>query len=144
MILDRVDPKTEKNIWKNHNGFHRNRFQTSQILIIRQILEGVRAKYLDATLLFVDFSKAFDSLHRGKMEQLLLAYSLHRETVTAIIMFYKNTKVKVRSQDGDTDFFDIVTRVQQKETLVPYLFIICLDHVFRMSIDLMKENGFTL
>ena len=33
-------------------------------------------KNLKATLLFVDFSKAFDSIHKGKMEQLLLTYGL--------------------------------------------------------------------
>ena len=27
---------------------------------------------------------AFDSIHRGKMEQILLAYGLPKETVTAI------------------------------------------------------------
>ena len=46
---------------------------TSQILTIRRILEGVRAKNLQVTLLFVDFTKAFDSILRGKMEQILLA-----------------------------------------------------------------------
>ena len=28
------------------------------------------------------------------------------------------------------------------DTLASYLFIICLDYVLRMSIDLMKENNF--
>ena len=58
------------------------------------------------------------------MEQILLAYSLTRETVTAITMFYKNTKV--RSPDGNTEFFDIVVSVLKGDTLAPYLFIICL------------------
>ena len=42
---------------KNQNGFRRNRSTTSQILTIRRILEGVRAKNIQATLLFVDFTK---------------------------------------------------------------------------------------
>ena len=74
------------------------------------------------------------------MEQILLTYSLPKETVAAIMMLYKNTKVKVRSQDGDTDYFDIRAGVLQGDTLNPYLFIICLDYVLRTSIDLMKEN----
>ena len=32
----------------------------------------------------------------------------------------------------------------QEDTLAPYLFIICLDYVLRTSIDLMKENNFSL
>ena len=98
-----------------------NRSTTSQILTIRRILEGVRAKNLQATLLFVDFTKAFDSIHRGEMEQILLAYGLPKETVAAIMILYRDTKVKVRSPDGDTEYFDIVAGVLQGDTLAPYL-----------------------
>ena len=114
---------------KNQNGFRRNRSTTSQILTIRRILEGVRSKNIQATLLCVDFTKAFDSIHRGKMEQILLAYGLPKDTVAAITILYRNTKVKVRSPYGDTEYFDIVAGVLQGDTLAAYLFIICLDYV---------------
>ena len=78
------------------------------------------------------------------MEQILLAYGLPKETVAAIMILYRNTKVKVRSQDGDTEYFDIVAGVLQGDTLAPYLFIICLDYVLRTSIDKIRENGFEL
>ena len=50
----------------------------------------------------------------------------------------------VHSSDGDTDFFDIVAGVLQGDTFALYLFILCLGHVLRTSIDLIKENGFIL
>ena len=96
-----------------------------------------------ATLLFVDFSNAFDSIHKGKMEQILLVYGRPKVTVAAIMMLYKNTKVKVRSLDGDTDFFDIVLSCLQSDTLALYLFIICQDNVIQTSIYLMKKWLFT-
>ena len=141
---DRIEPKIDNILKKNQNGFRRNRSTTSQILTLRRILEGVRVKKLQATLLFVDFTKAFDSIYRGKMEQILLAYGLPKETVAAITILYRNTKVKVRSPDGDTEYFDIVAGVLQGDTLAPYLFIICLDYVLRTSIDKIRENGFEL
>ena len=101
-------------------------------------------KNLQATLIFVDFTKAFDSIHRGKMEQILLVYGIHKETIAAITILYRNTKVKVRSPDGDTEYFDIVAGVLEGDTLAPYLFIICLDYVLRTSIDKIRENGFEL
>ena len=105
-------------------------------------VESLKAgKNLQSTLLFVDFTKAFDSIHRGKMEQILLAYGQPKETVAAIMILYRNTKVKVRSPDGDTEYFDIVAGVLQGDTLAPYLFIICLDYVLRTSIDEIRENG---
>ena len=45
------------------------------------------------------------------------------------MILYKNTKVKVRSSDGDTDYFDIVAGAVQWE---------------RTPIDIMKEDGFRL
>ena len=78
------------------------------------------------------------------MEQILLAYDLPKETIAAILILYRNTKVKVRSPDGDADYFDIVAGVLQGDTFAPYLFIIRLDNVLRTSIDKIKENGFEL
>ena len=52
------------------------------------------------------------------MKQIQQAYGLPKETVTAIMMFYKNTIVVVHSPDGDTDFFNIVTGL-----------IICQDYI---------------
>ena len=60
------------------------------------------------------------------------------------MILYRNTKGKVRSPDGDTDYFDIVTGRLQGDSPAPYLFILCLDYVFRTSIDKIKENDFKL
>ena len=144
LLRNRIEPKIENILKKNQNGFRRNRSTTSQIFTIRRFLKGVRAKNLEATVLFVDFTKAFDSIHWGKMEQILLAYGLPKETDTTIMGLYRNTKVKVRSPDRDTDYFEIVASVLQGDTLAPYLFIICLDYVLITSIDKIKENCFEL
>ena len=68
LLRNRIEPNIDNILGKNQNGFQRNRSTTSQILTIRRILEGVRAKNLLGTLLFVDFTKTFDSILRGKME----------------------------------------------------------------------------
>ena len=78
-------------------------------------LKAYGQKNLLATLLFVDFTKAFDSIHREKMEQILLAYGLPKEIVAAITILYRNIQVKVRSPDGDTEYFDIVAGVLQED-----------------------------
>ena len=144
LLRNRIEPKIDNILREKQNGFRRNRSTTSQILTIRRILEGVRAKNQQATILFVYFTKAFDSIYRMKMEQILHAYGQPKETIEVIMILYRNTKVKVRSPDGDTDYFDIVAGVLQGNTLAPYLFIICLDNVLRTSIDKIKENGFEL
>ena len=52
--------------------------------------------------------------------------------------------MKNQLNDGDTEYFDIVAGVLQGDTLAPYLLIICLDYVLRISIDKIRENSFEL
>ena len=49
-----------------------------------------------------------------------MKYYLPKETVAAIMILYRNTKVKVRSPDGDTEYFDIVAGVLQGDTSSVY------------------------
>ena len=56
-----------------------------------EFLKAFGKKKLQATLLLVDFTKAFDCIHRGKMEQILLSYGLPKKTVAAIMILYRNT-----------------------------------------------------
>ena len=144
LLRNRIEPKIDNILRKNQNGFQRNKSTPSQILTIRRILECIWAKNLLETILFVDFTKAFDSIHRWKMEQILLAYGLPKETVAVIAILYRNIKVKVHSPDGDTEYFNIVAGVLKGNLLALYLFIICLDYMLRTSIDKIKENCFEL
>ena len=112
MLLTDIQSEIEKILWKNLDGFWRNQSTTLQILTLEWIIKRVNTKYLMVTLLFVNFSKSFYSIHRGKMEQILqIAYSLHKENVTGVMMLYKNTKVMVHSPDGDTGCFDIIAGI---------------------------------
>ena len=77
LLLNCIKLEIKKILRKDQNGFRRNLTTTSQTLIIRRIL-GVYVKNLVATLLFEDFSKAFYSIHRGMMEQILLAYGVSK------------------------------------------------------------------
>ena len=63
LFLNCIKFQNEKILMKNQNSFQRNWSTISQILTIHWIIEGVCAKNLEAALLFVDFSKVFDSIH---------------------------------------------------------------------------------
>ena len=74
------------------------------------------------------------------MDQILLAYGPHKETVPAQMMLNKNTKATIRSLDGVTDCFEIVAEVLHGDTSTPYLLIISRDHEIIASTDQIK-NG---
>ena len=111
LLINRIEAEIENIFRKNQNGFRRKQSTTLQILKIRRIIEGVRAKNLEATLLFIDFSKASDSIHRGKMEQYTTSVRSPSKTGTAITMLNNNMKIKIHLLDGNAEFFDIVAGV---------------------------------
>ena len=93
----------------------------------------------------IDFKKAFDSIHRGKMMRILKAYGIPPNLLRAIEKMYSNTKAKIVTPDGETDMFEITAGVLQGDTLAPFLFIIVLDHALRKAVDGKEEElGFTI
>ena len=75
------------------------------------------------------------------MMTILKAYGIPDELVRAIEILYKDTRAKVITPDGETEYFDIVAGVLQGDTLAPYLFIIALDYVMR-KVMTNNDNGF--
>ena len=94
---------------------------------------------------FVDFRKAFDSVHRAKMMKILSAYGIPDELVTAISLLYEKTWAKILSPDADTEFFDTLAGVLQGDALAPYLFAIVINYTMRQAIgDQELDLGFKL
>ena len=144
MLLNRIRPHLEPLLRKNQNGFRPGRSTVAQILTLRRLVEGIKAKHLPAVLTFVDFKKAFDSINRKKMLDILKAYGIPHIIVASIGLLYKDTTTRVRTPDGVTDSFSIQAGVLQGDTLAPYLFIISLDYALRMATEGFEDLGFTL
>jgi len=145
MILNRIRSKIDPRLRNNQNGFWPKRTTVAQILALRKIIEGVKENNLTAILTFIDFKKAFDLIHRGKMMQILRAYGIPPNLLRAIERMYTNTKARVISPDEHTELFDITAGVLQGDTLAPFLFIIVLDHAMRQAISGREEElGFTI
>ena len=79
LILNRIRPHIEPLLRPNQNGFRAERSTTSHILALRRLIEGIKDKNLECVITFIDFKKAFDSVHRGKMLKILTALILDPE-----------------------------------------------------------------
>lgn len=141
LILNRLVPKVEPLLRNNQNGFRRGRSTLSQILTLRRIIEECKFCNLDVILIFIDFSKAFDSIDRTTMFEILELYGIPSQIVDAIKVLYTNNSSTILSPDGETPAFDIKAGILQGDTLAPFLFIIVVDYVLRMSLDLSKDKG---
>ena len=81
----------------------------------------------------------FGNISDKRSSQILLAHNLPKETVTAIMMLYKNTKVTVRSSDGNTDVFNIL----QGSTQAPYM-LINLPILRSTNVNKTNKSSFTM
>ena len=67
MILNRLRPAIDPLLRNSQNGFREDRSTTSQLLARKRIIEEVKLNNLSAVITFIDFQKALDSIHGGKM-----------------------------------------------------------------------------
>ena len=132
----------KKILRRNQNGFRKGCSTIGQILTARRIIEAVKTRQIPTTLLFVDLSKAFDSVG-SRMEDGKNTVAL-RNTQRNCHSY--NDPVQEHQINGqlETEFFDILAEVLQGDTLAPFLFVICLDYVLRISVDKCNEYGLTL
>ena len=141
MILNRIVPFVEPLLRKNQNGFRRGRSTLSQILCLRRLIEESKLSNRDLALVFVDFSKAFDSVDRGKMFEILKLYGIPDKIISAIKVLYTDTSSTILTPDRETPYFSIKAGILQGDTLAPFLFIIVVDYVLRMSVDTIANKG---
>ena len=141
LLLNRLIPFVGPILSKNQNGFRRGRSTLSQILCLRRLIEESNLSNLDFALVFVDCSKAFDSVDRSKMFEILELYGIPNEIIEAIKVMYTDTSSTILTNDGETPLFPILAGILQGDTLAPFLFIISADYVMRILVDTMSENS---
>ena len=144
LILNHLIPHVDPILRMNQNGFRKGRSTIAQILTLRRIIEEMNRHNKVVVICFVDFKKAFDLINREAMFEILPLYGIPDEVVKAIRSLYTNTKATVITPDGETDFFNIEAGVLQGDTLAPFLFIIVLDYILRLSFDQRSEKGLQL
>ena len=144
LLLNRLLPKVEPLLRKNQNGFRAGRSTLSQILALRRIIEEITNCNKEAVFIFIDFSKAFDSIDRDKMFEILGLYGIPETLIEAIRVLYTNTTSTIMTSDGETEPLEILAGILQGDTLAPFLFIIVLDYVLRNSLDLNNSKGLQL
>jgi hypothetical protein len=77
-LLSRLIPYADEIIGDHKCGFRRNR-STEQIFYIRQILEKKREYNGTVNQLFIDFKKAYDSVRRKALCNILIEFGIPRK-----------------------------------------------------------------
>ena len=82
---------------------------------------------------FIDFCKAFDSVHRPALWKILQMYSFPEQIISILQNLYQDSKCAVRTNGDTSEWFNVQTGDRQGCILSPLLFAIVMDWVMRQS-----------
>ena len=99
MLLNSIQPYTDPLLRPNQNGFRSGRSKFTHILALRRLIEGIKSHDLNTVIIFVDIKKAFDSIDRGKMLEILAAHGIPSTIINVISLFYENTDARIIKSD---------------------------------------------
>ena len=101
------------------------------IFVLRRLMELSREQHQALRIAFVDFTKAYDSVPRGKLWELLLEYGIPPSFVYRVSALHNRTNVKVRLGGLLGEEFLTKLGLRQGCVLAPVLFNLFLDAVLR-------------
>ena len=100
LLLNCISKRLYPILRRNQNGFRDGRSTLRQILALRTIIEEIKIANRKASMVFVDFSKAFDSINRSAMLHIIHLYCLPGKIIAGIKTMYDNPETFALSSDG--------------------------------------------
>ncbi|KAJ4433909.1 hypothetical protein ANN_16222 [Periplaneta americana] len=135
ILLRRLTPYVDEIIGDHQCGFRRNRSTIDQIFCIRQILEKKWEYKGTVHQLFIDFKKAYDSVKREILCDILMEFGIPKKLVRLIKMCLNETYSRVRIGQCLSDAFPIHCGLKQGDGLSPLLFNFALEYAIRKVQD---------
>ena len=114
MLTSRIKKGVDNILRKEQAGFRENRSTIDQIFTLRNILEQVNE--WNATLythFILDFEKAFDSIHRESLWNIMSIYGIPEELISLIKAMYNNFECSVVEEGETTEWFQVQSGVKQ-------------------------------
>ena len=118
---------------KEQAGFRKGKGCSDNIFILRNIIEQCTEWQRQLVINFIDFEKAFDSLHRDSIWKILRNYGIPSKIVNTIKLFYEEFRCTV-GETADTSFF-VKSGVRQGCVMSSLLFITAIDWVMKRTVQ---------
>ena len=83
----------------------------------------------------MDFKKEFDSIPRKSVWKIAKIYGIPEKYINVFKNLYLNSSCCIRTNSGHTDYFNIMTGVQQGSIISPFLFLLTIDFDIRQAIS---------
>ena len=117
VLLSRLKPIIDPQLSQCQSGFRAGRSTTEQVMALRCVIDTCRVTNMTASLVFVDFRMAFDTLHRSSIPVILSQYYVPNCLISDIIQMYSDTSACVSTELGPTEWFKNTSGVLHGDTL---------------------------
>ena len=116
-------------------GFRPNRSTTNMMFVVRRLQEiGLKAGVF-LFMCFIDLQKAYNTVDRALMWQVLTRIGVPPQMIAAIRQFHDGIRACVRPNDGVcSDWFEVKQRLRQGCVLSPLLFNIFFPAVLNTAL----------
>ena len=131
ILQHRLQSLAEDILPESQCGFRANRSTQDMIFTLRQLQEKSAEQRQPFIVSFVDFSKAFDTVHRGTLWKLLSCYGCPQISIRMLRRFHDGLTASICCGDGCSDPFSVGHGVKQGCVLAPTLFTIFLAAVLK-------------
>ncbi|KAI5722453.1 hypothetical protein M8J76_008557 [Diaphorina citri] len=131
LLLARLKPLAEDILGDYQCGFRGNRSTTDNIFAVKMINEKMWEFNRSVQYLFVDFSKAYDSIHRQSLWNIMKDFQIPAKLIRMCQVCMDENVSQVLINNQYSDPFSNRTGLRQGDGLSPLLFNLALEMVAR-------------
>jgi len=131
IILEMLKHALDHKLRCEQAGFRKHKSCTDQIASLRIIIEQSTEWETPLYMNFTDFEKAFDSVDRNVIWQLMGHYGVPPKFIRLIQELYEASSCQVIRNGKLSDPFEMNTGVRQGCLLSPMIFIMVVDWIMR-------------
>jgi len=133
ILNERLKPLAERILPETQAGFRTNRGTTDMIFTVRQLQEKCREQNKPLYMAFIDLTKAFDTVDRELLWEVLARYGCPPKFIRLIRLLHDQMLATVLINSGDSEPFEVKTGVKQGCIKAPTLFSIFISVVILIT-----------
>src|SRR5215469_2214236 len=139
IIKNRLNEHVEDKMAEEQCGFRKGRSCTDAIFTVQQIIEKRKEHNLPLFLLFIDCETTYDNVNRDKLWE-MIDNKIPNYLLNTIKCIYRNTKVRIKFNNGIPESIHINKGLGQGCGLSPVLFKIYINKIIQEFKMVIKKG----